>query len=197
MPYITEEIWQRISFLLYDRAPGSIQDQPYPEFNLKYVFKSAEEKVSWLKAIVMAIRNIRSEMQISPGKKITVFLQNGSEQDKKWSEEFKDEIQFLARIEVLDWTETPPSHSATAVLGELQLFIPLSEHINIEIETQRLKKEIDKLKLDLEKSHQKLNNPDYVSKAPEKIVCKEREHVIECEAVLLKLKAQLDFLNES
>lgn len=200
MPYITEEIWQRVSSLLYNKNNSdavSIQVQAYPEYNPSYIFKAAEEKINWLKDIVMAIRNIRSEMQISPGKKIAVLFQNGSEQDKQWINQFRDEIQFLGRIESIEWTTTPPSHSATAVVGDLQLFIPLSEHIDIDVETQRLKKEIDKLNLDLEKSYQKLNNSDYVNRAPEKIVCKEREHVIECETVLLKLKAQLDFLNKS
>jgi valyl-tRNA synthetase len=205
MPYITEEIWQRVYPALQGKnsaattktALSSIQYQPYPEYNTGFIFIAAEEKIHWLKSIVTAIRNIRSEMQIPPGKKITVLCQKGTQQDKQWMLEFRDYVQFLARIDTLDWTEQPPSHAATAVAGELQLFIPLAAHINIEAETQRLKKEIARLEAEAAKSEIKLKNPHYIQKAPESVVCKEREYVVECQAVLSKLKQQLAFLQHN
>jgi valyl-tRNA synthetase len=193
MPYITEEIWQRVSPLLHQHSE-TIQLQQYPQYDQNFIFEKAEEKIDWLKNIVMAIRNIRSEMQIPPSKKITVLLLNGSKQDKEWLKEFSHWIQFLARIETLDWTPTTLSQSATAVVGDLQLFIPLSQHINMDAEKQRLEKEIQKLNVELQKSQQKLNNPSYVSKAPEEVVTKERERVVECQTILSKLNAQLGLL---
>jgi valyl-tRNA synthetase len=188
MPFITEEIYQRFS------QTKTLQHEKYPEANSKLISESAESKITWLQTVVMAIRNIRSEMQVPPSKKITVLFQNGSAADLKLLAELSEEFKFLARIEKLEKTDAPPALSATAVAGELQLFIPLADLIDTKAEKERITKEIDKIKLELEKTQIKLNNPSYVDKAPQEVVNKERERAAEWSNTLEKLEVQLQKL---
>ncbi len=106
MPFITAEIYQLF-------MSKNIQHEKYPEFNSKLVSESAEQKILWLQSIIMAIRNIRSEMQIPPSKKISVLLQNGNTQDKELIQALEGEIKFLARLENIAWTDTAPNPAAT------------------------------------------------------------------------------------
>ncbi len=188
MPFITEELFQRF-------VPGTtIQHTKYPDVNPKLISESAESKITWLQAIIIAVRNIRSEMQIPPSKKITVLFQNGSSTDLAFLKELHAEILFLARIDKLEHTDTPPAQSATAVAGELQLFIPFADLIDTKAEKERLSKEINKIKMELDKTQIKLNNPNYVDKAPAAVVQKERERAAEWQNTLDKLTSQLQKL---
>ncbi|MDX2164998.1 MAG: valine--tRNA ligase [Gammaproteobacteria bacterium] len=189
MPFITEELYQKF-------VPGkTLQHEKYPGVNPTLISDSAENKITWLQNIIMAIRNIRSEMQIPPSKKITVLFQNGSKIDHQLLSELQSELQFLARIDKLEKTENAPTQSATAVAGELQLFIPLADLIDTKAEKERLTKEINKLKIDLDKTQIKLNNPNYVDKAPAAVVQKERERAAEWQKTLEKLTSQLQKLS--
>lgn len=188
MPFITEELFQRF-------VPGTtLQHTRYPEANTSLISPDAENKIAWLQTIVMAIRNIRSEMQIPPSKKIVVLFQNGSKLDLQLLSELQSEIQFLARVEKLEKTENAPTQSATAVTGDLQLFIPFADLIDTKAEKERLTREISKLKVELEKTQIKLNNANYVDKAPAAVVQKERDRASEWENTLEKLEKQLSML---
>ncbi|HEV2614536.1 MAG TPA: valine--tRNA ligase [Gammaproteobacteria bacterium] len=187
MPFITAEIYQLF-------AEGNLQHEKYPEVNSKLISESAEAKINWLQTIIMAIRNIRSEMQIPPSKKIKVLFQNGNSQDKTLIGELSSEIIFLARLENVDWTESAPNPSATAIAGDLHIYIPLADLIDTGAEKERLKKEIIKIKAELEKTQIKLNNPSYVDKAPQAVVEKERERAAEWNSTLEKLEVQLQKL---
>ena len=81
MPFLTEEIWQKLAPLI-DNKGGSIMLQPYPEFDPAKIDEVAHAEISWLKGIILAIRNIRGEMDISPARSIRAFLRGGDEQDK-------------------------------------------------------------------------------------------------------------------
>jgi len=187
MPFITAEIYQLFT-------GKNIQHEKYPEVNLKLISESAEQKILWLQTVIMAIRNIRSEMQIPPSKKITVLFQNGNTADKKLISELNSEIKFLARLENLDWTDAAPNPSATAIAGELHIYIPLADLIDTKAEKERLTKEISKIKAELEKTQIKLSNPNYVDKAPQEVVNKERERASEWNSTLEKLESQLQKL---
>lgn len=184
MPFITAEIYQLFS-------ENNIQLEKYPEANLKLISETAESKISWLQNIVIAIRNIRSEMQIPPSKKITVLFQNGNKTDLDLIKNLEAEIKFLARVEKLEKTDAPPKLSATAISGDLQLFIPLEDLIDTKAEKERLSREIAKIKAELEKTQIKLDNPNYANKAPAAVVEKERERAAEWKNTLEKLEAQL------
>ena len=176
MPYITEEIWQKVAPLV-SNTDESIMTQAYPGPNLDSSDKEAEDHIEWLKGVILAIRNIRGEMDISPAKSINVILRNGSPQDQKKLEDYRPYLQKLAKLETIVWLaegqEAPAA--ATQFFKELEILVPLAGLIDVEVELTRLSKEIAKLQMGLRTTSGKLGNPKFVDNAPEAVVAKERE----------------------
>src|SRR5579872_1343067 len=140
MPFITEEIWQKIVPLTGKEAT-TIMLQPYPHVQSEYQQPEAVEELEWLKQMVLAIRNIRGEMNISPKKELPVLLQSASEMDKKWLKNNQLYWMRLAKLSSIEWLsdqDTPPP-AATALVGDLKLFIPLADVIDKTAEIARLK----------------------------------------------------------
>lgn len=183
MPFITEELWQ------YD---DTIVLQPYPKTDEKLIDETALNEVEWLKEMITAIRNIRGEMNISPKKPIPLLLNKGDKKDKQHIEANKLVLTTLAKIESINWLDSTPPTAATAVVGNLELLIPMEGLIDLNAERNRLEKEIQKLKKELERSSGKLNNPNFTDKAPEAVIIKERERAKSAEAAITKLQQQLD-----
>jgi len=195
MPFITEEIWQPIAKLLAKQG-DTIMLQPYPEFDAAMVDQDAIAEVEWLKKIILSIRQIRGEMNISPSKLLPLLLQKGDNRDKERVENNRAFLQTLARLESITWLandETAPP-AATGVADQLELFIPLAGLIDKTAELGRLQKELQKLTDDLQKVQGRLNNPAYVEKAPAAVVEKERLRAQEMTETIGKFKAQYDRL---
>lgn len=191
-PFITEEIWQRIAPLAGKKGP-SIMLQAYPQKQREWQDTEAEKALEWLKNIIIAIRTIRSEMNIAPGKLLSVLLRKGSAFDKQNVTDHVQLLHTLAKIESIKWLEneeTPPQ-SVTAFVGELEIFIPMAGFINKKEEEARLHKEISKLRKDLTLTENKLQNPQFVDKAPQEVVTKERAKQAEMIMTLSKLEEQL------
>jgi valyl-tRNA synthetase len=199
MPFITEEIWQNITPLIdhADHASDFIADAPYPTKDPDLADKTAAKTIDWLKQLIVAIRTIRSEMNISPAKRIMVILNKGSSKDHEYVLWCAHYIKHLAKISELRWAHENEdlSASATAVLDGLDCHIPLADLIDKEAECQRLTKEIEKLSKEVEKSSTKLANENYVNKAPAVVVAKEREALAQALANLEKLQQQLANIN--
>lgn len=196
MPFITEEIWQRITPLAGITAK-TILLQPYPKFNSQLKNEAIEAECDWVKNLIVGIRTVRSEMNIPPSKMISLYLNKGTEKDRTRFAKNETMIKTLAKCDQATWlsaSEAPPE-SATALIGELELLIPLAGLINKEEESKRLDKEIVKLQKETERIEAKLNNPNFVDKAPSDVVIKEREKFKELESAILKLKAQQQKLN--
>lgn len=196
MPFITEEIWQRIASLAGKKG-ASIMLEPYPQSDEKRIDEDAVKELEWIKNVIIAVRTIRSEMNISPAKSLPVLLRKGSNSDKKFYEAHQHLLFTLAKFDSAKWldaTERPPQ-SAAAFVGELEIFIPLSisigSFINKEEESARLNKEIAKLKKDLTLVENKLKNPQFVDKAPAAVVAKVRAEHEAFIATLAKLEKQL------
>ena len=192
MPFITEELWQRVAPLAGIKA-DTIMSQSYPASSAEMLDKTAEEELEWVKGFVMGIRRIRSESDIAPGKPLPVILQNASEADKQRFKSNESFIFSLAKLEAVTFisnSETAPE-SSTALLGEMKILIPLAGLIDKDAELARLSKEIGKIESNLEKSNAKLSNPGFADKAPEAVVNKERDRVAEMNSALEKLKEQL------
>lgn len=192
MPYVTEEIWQRIAPLAGIKG-ATIMLQAYPQVDKKHIDEKAVAELEWLKNVIIAIRTIRSEMNIAPGKPLPILLRKGSQADRDYYEQHKHLLFALAKLESVDWladSETPPQ-SATAFVGELEIFIPMAGFINKEEETARLHREIAKLQKDLSVISNKLQNPQFVDKAPADVVAKERGKQEDIQSTLTKLEVQL------
>jgi valyl-tRNA synthetase len=191
MPFITEELWQKVAPLA-GKEGSTIMLQPYPHFDETKVDLNAKTEIAWVKEVILGIRRIRSEMNISPAKQLSVLVQNGSENDLQKLQNNQSFISTLSRlqnIELLDSNATPPE-SAITLVGEMKILIPLAGLIDKEAELKRLNKEIDKVRKEHDKLSSKLENPNFIEKAPVELVEKEKQRVAELQAALAKLETQ-------
>ena len=192
MPFITEEVWQKIAPLISINGQ-SIMMESYPTYDRENIDEEAEEHIEWLKGVILSIRNIRGEMDISPAKSINILLRNGSLTDKKRMEIHKPYLQKLAKLKDISWLEDghEAPASATQRFDELEILVPLEGLIDVDAERSRLKKEINKLLSGLKAVETKLNNKKFVNNAPSSIVIKEREKKNQISSTLESFETQL------
>ncbi len=196
LPFLTEELWQKVPLTV--RLSGdTIMLQPFPVADEKLISNAASKDVDWLKTVVTGVRNIRGEMDISPARQVPILFSNGSTEDQERLDKFTRELTFLVRPESLTWlsdnTEKPMS--ATALVGEMELLVPMAGLIDKEAELARLDKEIDRKQKDRAKTEGKINNPSFVEKAPEEVVQKERDKLKDLDSALEKLNEQRVSIN--
>lgn len=193
MPFITEEIWQRVAPLIGIQG-NTIMLQPFPKANSSLQNKDAEQELEWIKNLIVAVRTVRSEMNIAPGKPLSILLNKGTDRDKTYLNRNKHLIHSLARVTETTWlspTEKPPE-SAMTLLGELEILIPMAGLIDKKEESDRLNREISKLVKETERIESKLQNANFVDRAPQEVVTKERDKLEELKTSLLKLENQLE-----
>jgi valyl-tRNA synthetase len=190
IPFITEEIWQQIAPLA-DRQGETIMLQPYPLSEINKIDQDAVEEIAWIMAFVTGVRSIRSQMNVAPSKPVPLLLQGGAIDDHKRLESNRKFLTTLAKLDSIRWlnNEAPPP-AATALVGELEILIPLAGLIDTGTELKRLDREIQKMRKDLERLQDKLANPNYVERAPTEIVEKERLRAQEVAAALNTLQQQ-------
>jgi valyl-tRNA synthetase len=175
MPFITEEVWQRIAPMVGVEGE-TLMLQRYPVAQLDRIDEAAEAEIDWLKGFILGLRQIRGEMDISPGKALPLLVQNAGAVDLERIERLRGSIEFLARVEslrVLGEGETPPQ-SASALLGTMRLLVPMAGLIDKSAELQRLARQIAKLEEDLGKVETRIANPNF-GKAPEAVQQQARE----------------------
>jgi valyl-tRNA synthetase len=189
MPFITEEIWQRTCKFTSSQNCESIMLSPYPQVNEEFLNPEVEDELAWLKLVIQSIRTIRSEMTISPAKLIPLYLRNVTPTVKARIEKYHSiliALSKLTHIHYMDDDEAIPV-SATAVIGEMELLIPMTGLIDKEAELSRLNKEIVKLEKDIMIGEGKLNNPQFTHKAPATIIAKEQEKLAQAKNTKDKL----------
>jgi len=191
MPFITEEIWQRVAPLA--SVPGdTLMLRPYPVADETLVDEAAVREMRWVMDFILGIRKIKGEMDIAPGKPVPVLLAHASEQDARWVRSNRLYLNFLARTEsvsMLDADDEGPE-SATALVGAMKLLIPMAGLIDKEAELARLEKEIGRKQAELERTEKKLLNPSFVDKAPAAVVQKERDKLDQLRTAITKLQEQ-------
>ena len=197
MPFITEEIWQQVA----PRAGvtgNTIMLQPFPAHDENLDVADAVSDIDWVRNFILGIRQIRGEMDISPGKELPVLLQGSAAKDRARSETYANLLGRVGRVEsvtVLGDDEQPPA-AATALLGDMRLLVPMKGVIDVEAERARLEKQLDKARTDLERSRNKLGNENFVNNAPAEVVAKEQERAAEFEKTIVQLEEQLEKLLE-
>jgi valyl-tRNA synthetase len=191
MPFITEEIWQTVAPLAGKSGP-TIMLQPYPVAGDKAVDNAANADIEWLKGVIVGVRNIRGEMGIPPGKKLTVLLGNGDARDKMRLEQNAPFLEKLAKLDAIKWLEKDEEApiAATALVGELEILVPMAGLIDRDAELARLSREVEKLEKDLTRIRGKLGNASFVDKAPADVVAKEKEKMQAQQQALETLKEQ-------
>ena len=192
MPFITEEIWQRTASLT-NHSGETIMLQAYPKPDDAKIDLLATEDMIWIKTFILGLRKIRGEMNIKPGKLIPVMLQNGSAQDQTRLNTYQIYIETLGKSESITWLNADESapESATALVGEMKVLIPLADLIDKDAEIARLSKDIDKMEQERKRLDAKLSNKQFVDRAPEAVVQKERDRLAEIASALENLQVQL------
>ena len=191
MPFITEEIWQQIKTPA-GKQGETIMLQPYPNVDETAHDPDAEAEIRWVQQFIQGIRRIKGEMNIAPSKPVPVLLAHADETDATLAASHRPYLDFLARtqsVTVLPEDDEGPE-SATALVGDMKILIPLAGLIDKDAEMTRLDKEIGKLEKEREKSEKKLKNPNFIDKAPEVVVAKERVRLEEMRTALSNLNEQ-------
>ncbi|CFQ39539.1 valine--tRNA ligase [Yersinia bercovieri] len=191
IPYITETIWQRVKSLKGITA-DTIMLQPFPEYDASQVDEKALSDLEWIKQTIIAVRNIRAEMNIAPGKPLDVMLRGASAEAQRRVLENQSFIQSLARLSSLtllaDGDKGPVS--VTKLVEGAEVLIPMAGLIDKATELDRLAKEVAKLEAEIERIEGKLSNEGFVARAPEAVVAKERERMAACAEAKQKLIEQ-------
>ena len=196
MPFITEEIWQRVA-PLSGKQGDTIMLQAYPVADPVLIDNEAVAEMSWLMEFILGVRKIRGEMNIAPRKPLPVLLQNYSAQDRSRVEATRAYTGFLSALESITFlaANAVPPEAATALVGEMKVLIPMAGLIDKAAEQTRLNKEIDKLRSEIARCEQKLQNPNFVEKAPTQVVAKEQQRLDEMRSALIKLQEQYSRIN--
>jgi valyl-tRNA synthetase len=186
IPFITEELWQKIAPLAGKQGP-SIMIQPYPQPQPERVDEEAEREVALLKDLVNACRTLRSEMGVAPGKRLPLVLQGRRER----VEAFVPYLCALARLSEVLVTERelPKAEAPVSIVGEFRLMLKIE--VDPRAERERLAREAARLEAEVAKAQAKLENPSFVERAPPLVVAQERERLARFRSTLEQVRQQL------
>ena len=189
MPFVTEELWEK-------RAPEGERREsllmlaPWPT-HLGLQNAQADAEMEWVIKFVTEVRSVRAEMNVPAAAKVPLVVVGASAETKARVAAHEETLKRLARIETIDFADAPPAGSVQIVLDEATLALPLQGVIDIDAESERLKREIDKVGSEIAQLTAKLANEKFVSRAPEHVVEEQRERKSEAEATAAKLAQAL------
>jgi len=190
MPFITEEIWQRIAPLA-GKGGDSIMLQPFPVPDTSKQNADVAKDIEWLKGVIVAVRNIRGEMNISPARQIPVLLRGNDGEDQRRMDQNRQFLMSLAKLEKLEWFEGDKAPmSATQLVGEMEVLVPMAGLIDKDAELKRLDKELERLDKEISRLEGKLGNEKFTAKAPAEVVEKEKEKLRDAQGSQKRLGEQ-------
>ena len=194
MPFITEAAWQRIGQLAGKHdGDATIMLQAWPQADDSKRDAEAEADIEWVKSFILGLRQIRGEMDIAPSKPLPVLIQAASDADLGRLEAHRallDKLAKLASVEILTADQEPPQ-SATALLGQMKIFVPMAGLIDVAAEMARLTKQLEKAEQLAKQKRGKLSNDKFVANAPEAVVAKEQGILAEAEQTIAQLQDQI------
>ncbi|MCY4473259.1 MAG: valine--tRNA ligase [Kistimonas sp.] len=180
MPFLTEELWQQIRPAEPEQAQ-LLMAASWPQANLERIDPSAEEEMSWIQDLVTAVRAVRAEMNISPGKPLQILLRNLSSSEQQWLHKHRDLLVHLARLEDIKTLEPDAEApmSATRLIGDTELLVCLAGAIDQKGELARLSREEDRLAKEVDRLEKKLGNKQFIERAPSEVVARENARLTE------------------
>ncbi len=189
MPFVTEELWEK-------RAPEGTPREtllilsPWPTHQ-GLQDAAADDEIGWVIRLVTDVRSVRAEMNVPAGRKVPLVIAGATDRTRERVAAHLETVSRLARIESIDFAETPPAGSVQIVLDEATIALPLQGVIDIDAEADRLKREIDKVGAEITQIDAKLANDKFVSRAPQHVVEEQRERKADAEAMATKLAQAL------
>ncbi len=195
MPFITEDIWQRLKAPLKIEGE-SIMLQAYPQAG--DTDRQAEDDISWLQNVLQGIRNIRAELNVAPGKTLDIAFQAGSTTDKKRQQQFSNLLQGLGKIGASQWLKegADTSQYSVALVADLKILVSLKGLVDLEDELTRLNKLLERELTDLKRSEGKLDNKRFVDNAPPVVVEQEHQRLATHKTKVAGFEAQIGKLKK-
>lgn len=193
MPFITEEIWQKIP----GRTGKTIMKADYPKPE-GFDFSESNKAIESIKEVIYHIRNIRGDLAIAPEKKVSAILSTADKAKEKTFSTYLESIKTLSKAEFIDLIQvhSKPDKTISAVGTGFEVFVKLDGVLDFDKELERIEKEMAKLEKELSFIQGKLSNPEFVDKAPEAVVTKEKERQKEFLQKMEKLGALLKSLKK-
>ena len=191
MPYITETIWQRVKPLA-GVTGDTLMLATFPSYQAELVDNDAMADLEWVKQVIVAVRNIRAELNIAPSKPLNALVRGVSYQDRirlEANQAFFTSLAKLETITILVEGETAPM-STTQFIGDMELLIPMAGLIDVAAEMARIDKQLEKLAQEIARIEGKLSNQGFVAKAPAAVIDKERAKMTDLSRDIEKLNEQ-------
>jgi len=187
IPFVTEELWHHVAPRLGIGA-DTISLQPYPNAIDSNAYTQSETDIEWLKQLISAIRRIRSELNVPPARHITLLTQTTDTATTTRLTRFVSALTFIAKLDQLTPLDAPPPPSATARIGELDIFVPLEGLVDLDAERARLDRELTRIRAELDKSQHKLSK--FTGRVPAAVVEQEHQRLADWTAQFDALSAQ-------
>ena len=190
MPFITEALWRELAPVAGIEG-RSIMIRKFPERRKGLIDDKALAEMRWVQDVIGAVRNIRGEMNIEPAQTVPVLLKDASSREKAYLKNNRDFLLRLGRFKSIEAATTDVEGAATALVGRVTVLVPLGNVIDKRVELGRLRKEYDQMDKDFQRTRGKLDNPNFVQKAPTEVVEKERSRLAELTQSMAKLEGQI------
>lgn len=200
MPYITESIWQTIAPIIDKKATDSIMTAAFPTADDSLISLQTEHDMTWLQALIGAIRNIRGEMKLGNAVRLPVLLDNISDEETARLSRIENQFKSLAKVDTLtivnagDGADKELPLSSSSMVGQLKVLVPMKGLIDPTAELNRLAKAQEKLVKQAESLRSKLSNESFVSKAPANVVESEKAKLAEMDSQLAEMNKQIEQL---
>nr|WP_309592969.1 valine--tRNA ligase [Moraxella osloensis] len=200
MPYITESIWQTIAPIIDKKATDSIMTAAFPIADESLISLQTEHDMTWLQALIGAIRNIRGEMKLGNAVRLPVLLDNISDEETARLSRIENQFKSLAKVDTLtivnagDGSDKELPLSSSSMVGQLKVLVPMKGLIDPTAELNRLAKAQEKLTKQAESLRSKLSNESFVSKAPANVVESEKAKLAEMDSQLAEMNKQIEQL---
>ena len=200
MPYITESIWQTIAPIIDKKATDSIMTAAFPTADDSLISLQTEHDMTWLQALIGAIRNIRGEMKLGNAVRLPVLLDNISDEETARLSRIENQFKSLAKVDTLtivnagDGADKELPLSSSSMVGQLKVLVPMKGLIDPTAELNRLAKAQEKLTKQAESLRSKLSNEAFVSKAPANVVESEKAKLAEMDTQLAQMHKQIEQL---
>nr|WP_312522678.1 valine--tRNA ligase [Moraxella sp. CTOTU47724] len=200
MPYITESIWQTIAPIIDKKATDSIMTAAFPTADDSLISLQTEHDMTWLQALIGAIRNIRGEMKLGNAVRLPVLLDNISDEETARLSRIENQFKSLAKVDTLtivnagDGSDKELPLSSSSMVGQLKVLVPMKGLIDPTAELNRLAKAQEKLTRQAESLRSKLSNEAFVSKAPANVVESEKAKLAEMDTQLAEMHKQIEQL---
>ena len=200
MPYITESIWQTIAPIIDKKATDSIMTAAFPTADDSLISLQTEHDMTWLQALIGAIRNIRGEMKLGNAVRLPVLLDNISDEETARLSRIENQFKSLAKVDTLtivnagDGADKELPLSSSSMVGQLKVLVPMKGLIDPTAELNRLAKAQEKLTKQAESLRSKLSNEAFVSKAPANVVESEKAKLAEMDSQLAEMNKQIEQL---